>query len=52
MKKILVLTNVYSAPDIPKGYTPIVHYYTREWEKMGYDVKVINYEGIHIFVEK
>lgn len=44
MKKILVLTNVYPAPDIPKGYTPVVHYFVREWVKMGYDVRVINYD--------
>ena len=35
MKQILVLTNVYPAPDIPKGYTPVVHYFVREWVNMG-----------------
>lgn len=43
MKKILVLTNIYPAPDIESGSTPIVHYFTKEWVKMGYDVRVINY---------
>lgn len=43
MKKILVLTNIYPAPDVEKGNTPIVHYFTKEWVKMGYDVRVINY---------
>ena len=44
MKNILLLSNVYPAPDIPKGYTPVVHYFAREWMKMGYNVRVINYD--------
>ena len=43
MKNILVLTNIYPAPDIEKVNTPVVHYFTREWVKMGYNVRVINY---------
>lgn len=43
MKKILVLTNIYPAPDVERGNTPVVHYFTKEWEKMGYEVRVINY---------
>lgn len=43
MKQILVLTPVYPAQDIPKTDTPIVHYFTREWIKMGYNVHVIHY---------
>lgn len=35
MKRILVLTPVYPAQDIPKTDTPVVHYFTREWVKMG-----------------
>lgn len=45
MKRVLVLTNIYPAPDIEKGSTPIVHYFTKEWVKMGYDVRVINYSA-------
>lgn len=41
--KILVLTPIYPAPDMPKSDTPIVHYFVREWVKMGYDIHVINY---------
>ncbi len=44
IKKILLLSNVYPAPDLPKGYTPVVHYFAREWIKIGYQVKVINYD--------
>lgn len=43
MKRILVLTPVYPAQDIPKTDTPVVHYFTREWVKMGYDVRVVHY---------
>lgn len=43
MKNILVLTNIYPAPDLEKENTPIVHYFTREWINMGYDVRVIHY---------
>src|SRR5690554_5619422 len=43
MKNILVLTPIYPAKDIPKGSTPVVHYFTKEWAKMGYNVVVIHY---------
>jgi len=43
MKNILLLTPIYPAPDIPKTDTPVVHYFTREWVKMGYDVRVVHY---------
>lgn len=43
MKNILVLTNIYPAPDLEKEDTPVVHYFAREWIKMGYDVRVIHY---------
>lgn len=42
-KQILVLTPIYPADDIPKGWTPVVHYFAREWVKQGYEVYVINY---------
>lgn len=42
-KQILVLTPIYPAEDIPKGWTPVVHYFAREWVKFGYEVHVINY---------
>ena len=41
-KRVLVVTPVYPADDIPKTDTPVVHYFTREWVKMGYEVKVIH----------
>lgn len=39
MKRILVLTPVYPAQDIPKTDTPVVHYFTRELVKKGCDVR-------------
>ena len=43
MKNILVLTSIYPAPDLEKEDTPVVHYFAREWIKMGYNVRVIHY---------
>lgn len=40
-KRLLVLTSIYPGPATPKGYTPVVHYFTKEWVEMGYDVRVI-----------
>lgn len=45
MKNILVLTNTYCAPDLPQNYTPVVHYFAREWVKMGYNVRVVFFES-------
>lgn len=42
MKNILLLTPIYPASDLPTN-TPVVHYFTKEWVKMGYKVVVINY---------
>ena len=43
MRRILVLTSIYPGDDVPRNFTPVVHYFTREWIKMGYEVRVINY---------
>lgn len=43
VKNILVLTSIYPADDIPKGWTPVVHYFTKEWVKLGHRVLVVNY---------
>lgn len=45
MKRILVLTPVCPVQDIPKTDTPVVHYFTRELVKTGYDVCVVHYVG-------
>lgn len=40
--QFLILSSIYPGPDVPKGFTPVVHYFTKEWVKMGYDVRVIH----------
>lgn len=45
-KKILVLSGIYPADDIPKAFTPVVHYFTREWVKSGHQVLVVHYKTI------
>lgn len=46
MKNILVISNEYFTP-YPKYDTPIVHYFTKEWVKMGYNVIVIHNRTIY-----
>lgn len=38
--KLFVLTPVYATTTLLQGATPVVHYFTREWVKMGHEVKV------------
>lgn len=41
---ILVLSKIYPADDLSPSETPVVHYFAREWVKMGHTVKVfVNY---------
>ena len=40
---VLVLTNIYPADDLEQENTPIVHYFVREWVKMGVRVRVVHY---------
>ena len=40
--KILVITSIYPGEGTPMSYTPVVHYFVREWIKMGYDIRVIH----------
>lgn len=42
MKNILLLTPIYPSLDLPYD-TPVVHYFTKEWVKMGYNVCVVHY---------
>jgi L-malate glycosyltransferase len=44
MKNILVLSTMYPTP-YSDFHTPVVHYFTTEWVKMGYNVKVIHYQS-------
>jgi len=38
--KIIVVTPIYPADFNPKGTTHLLHYFTREWVKLGHDVVV------------
>lgn len=42
MPKILILTKAYPANDVDFHETKVVHYFAREFVKMGYEVKVIH----------
>lgn len=41
-RNILVLSHVYPGAGVPDTFTPVVHYFTREWVKMGYNVRVVS----------
>ena len=43
IRNILVITPIYPADDLPKENTPVVHYFARQWAKMGCKVVVIHY---------
>lgn len=42
MANILLITQEYPADDIAKEFTPVVHFFTKEWVKIGHNVKVVN----------
>lgn len=44
-KKIYILTAVYPSKYSSVGTTPIVHYFAREWVKLGYDIHVFHIES-------
>lgn len=39
---ILVLSPIYPGPGVGQNFTKVVHYFTKEWIKMGEKVQVIN----------
>lgn len=41
-KQIYVLTPIYATTTSMQGATPVVHYFTREWVKMGHEVTVFH----------
>lgn len=42
MKNILVVTPIYPGPNVPEGFTPVVHYFVHEWVKLGCNVRVFS----------
>ena len=45
MKSILMLTSIYPTNDPSYEGTAVCHYFTREWVKMGYNVRVVHFES-------
>lgn len=43
--KIFVITSIYPSKYASKGTTPVVHYFAREWVKMGHKVQVFHTES-------
>jgi L-malate glycosyltransferase len=39
---IIILTSLYPANDLPKGLTPVVHFFAKEWVKKGHTVRVVH----------
>ena len=46
MKNILLLTNIYPTNDKSYTGTSVCHYFTKEWVKSGYNVKVVHFESL------
>ena len=45
MENILLLTNIYPTTDPKYPGTKICHFFTKEWQESGYNVRVIHYES-------
>lgn len=46
-KNILIISPVYPSKDGIKGETHVVHYFAKEWEKLGYNIVVINSQAVY-----
>ena len=46
MKNVLLITTIYPLPKDNRG-TSVCHYFTREWLKMGYNVRVVHYQAVY-----
>lgn len=46
MKAILLISTIYPRPDGNIG-TRVCHYFTKEWAKLGYDVRVIHIQAVY-----
>lgn len=47
MNKILLISLIYPLPTKENKGTPVCHYFTREWVKMGYDVRVVHIQAVY-----
>lgn len=46
MKKILLISNIYPTGNPQYGGTSVCHYFTCEWMRLGYDVRVIHFDSL------
>ncbi len=46
-KNILIVTPIYPAKDSLSTFTPVVHYFAKEWVKLGYNVLVIHTKPVY-----
>lgn len=46
MKNVLLITNIYPNNDPDYGGTLVCHSFTKEWQSMGYNVRVIHFESL------
>lgn len=49
MHNILLLSTIYPLPSKDNKGTWVCHYFTREWVKMGYNVRVIHFQTVYPF---
>lgn len=47
MFNILLLSTIYPLPSKGNQGTHVCHYFTREWLKMGYNVRVVHYQSVY-----
>ena len=46
MQNIILLTTIYPLPSKDNKGTSVCHFFTREWVKMGYRVRVIHFQAV------
>ncbi|BAO56732.1 glycosyltransferase [Nonlabens marinus] len=46
-KSVLILSSIYPAEDVDKEFTPVVHYFVREWVKQEHNVIVIHNQAFY-----
>lgn len=47
MKNILLISSIYPLPTKENKGTPVCHYFTREWVKMGYNVRAVHIQAVY-----
>ncbi len=47
MPNILLISTIYPIPEKGNQGTPVCHYFTREWLKMGCNVRVVHFQSVY-----